>query len=95
MASFIRDIVQFPGEFEAKHADLIKELSVLDNTGSIFSIFITSAQHAYNVQASGSWATANNNGGDAIYMYPFDFLHIFFTRPTDVFADAHDERALT
>ena len=38
VASFIRDIVQFRGEFEAKHADLIAELSVLDNTGSIFSM---------------------------------------------------------
>ena len=39
---------------------------------------------------------ANNNGGDAVHMHPFEFFsHIFFTRPSDVFADTHDERALT
>ena len=40
--------------------------------------------------------SGNNNGDDAVHVYPLEFLsHIFFTRPTDVFADAHDERALT
>ena len=53
VASFIRDIVLFSGEFEAKHADLIKE--VLDNARSILIAF---AQHAYTAHASGSWATS-------------------------------------
>ena len=43
---FLQDIIQISGEFEAKHAELIKE--VLDNVGSIFSIFIVSAQRAYS-----------------------------------------------
>ena len=98
VASCIQDIVQFSREFEAKHADLIKE--VLDNAGSIFSIFIASAQHAYSAQASESWATSFATQIIMVVM-PYTCTHlnffscIFFTRPSDVFADAHDERALT
>ena len=98
MASFIQDIVRFFREFEAKHAGLIKE--VLDNAGSIFSIFIASAQHAYSAQASESWATSFATQIIMVVM-PYTCTHlnffsrIFFTRPSDVFADAHDERALT
>ena len=98
VASFIQGIVRLFREFEATHAGLIKE--VLDNAGSIFYIFITSAQHAYSVQASESWATSFATQIIMVVM-PYICTHlnffsrIFFTRPSDVFADAHDERALT
>ena len=97
VASFIQDIVRFFREFEAKHAGLSKE--VLDNAGSIFSIFIASAQY-YSAQASESWATSFATQIIMVVM-PYTCTHlnffsrIFFTRPSDVFADAHDERALT
>ena len=52
VAHFLRDIIQFSGEFEAEHAVLINE--VLDNAGNLFLAFI---QHPRSSHASTNWAT--------------------------------------
>ena len=88
VASFIQGIVRLFREFEATHAGLIKE--VLDNAGSIFSIFIASAQHAYSAQASESWATSFATQIIMVVM-PYtcthlNFFHIYFSHALPTFS---------
>ena len=88
VASFIQGIVRLFREFEATHAGLIKE--VLDNAGSIFSIFIASAQHAYSAQASESWATSFATQIIMVVM-PYtcthlNFFDIYFSRALPTFS---------
>ena len=52
VALFLRDIIQFSGEFEAEHAVLINE--VLDNTENLFLAFV---QHPRSLHASTDWTT--------------------------------------
>ena len=52
VALFLRDIIQFSGEFEAEHAVLISE--VLDNAGNLFLAFM---QHPRSSHASTDWTT--------------------------------------
>ena len=87
VVSFIGDIVQFPREFEAKHADLIKGICIGQHRIHIFNV---SARHAYSAQASGSWAKSFATQIIKVVM-PYtcthlNFFHIYFSHAPPTFS---------